>query len=41
VIAAFAAHGHMRAMRRGEVLIEQGNNAVPLFVVVSGASTPG
>ena len=31
-----AAHGHMRATRRGEVLIEQGEGAVPFFVVVSG-----
>jgi thioredoxin reductase (NADPH) len=31
-----AAHGHMRAMQRGEVLVEQGDRNVPFFVVVSG-----
>src|SRR5918912_996472 len=31
-----AAHGHMRTIQRGEVLVEQGDSAVPFFVVVSG-----
>ncbi len=31
-----AAHGHIRAMQRGEVLVEQGDSAVPFLVVVSG-----
>jgi thioredoxin reductase (NADPH) len=31
-----AAHGHMRAIQRGEVLVEQGDSAAPFFVVVSG-----
>ena len=35
-IRRIAAHGHMRAMERGEVLVEQGDRAVPFFVVVSG-----
>ncbi len=35
-IRRIAAHGHMRAAQRGEVLVEQGASAVPLFVVVSG-----
>lgn len=35
-ISRIAAHGHMRAMQPGEVLIEQGDSAVPFFVVVSG-----
>ena len=35
-IRRIAAHGHMRAMERGEVLVEQGDSAVPFFVVVSG-----
>jgi thioredoxin reductase (NADPH) len=35
-ISRIAAHGHRRAMQRGEVLIEQGDSAVPFFVVVSG-----
>jgi thioredoxin reductase (NADPH) len=35
-IRRIAAHGHMRAMQRGEVLYEQGDTAVPFFVVVSG-----
>jgi thioredoxin reductase (NADPH) len=29
-------HGHMRAIQPGEVLVEQGDSAVPFFVVVSG-----
>ena len=35
-ISRIAAHGQRRAMQRGEVLIEQGDSAVPFFVVVSG-----
>ncbi|HMK35308.1 MAG TPA: FAD-dependent oxidoreductase, partial [Desulfomonilaceae bacterium] len=35
-ISLIAAHGHMRAVQRGEVLVEQGDSAVPFFVVVSG-----
>ena len=35
-ISRIAAHGHTHAMEPGEVLIEQGDNAVPFFVVVSG-----
>ena len=35
-ISRIAEHGHMRAMQRGEVLVEQGDSAVPFFVVVSG-----
>ena len=35
-IRRIAAHGHMRAIQRGEVLYDQGDSAVPFFVVVSG-----
>jgi thioredoxin reductase (NADPH) len=35
-IRRIAAHGHMRTMQRGEVLIEQGDRNMPFFVVVSG-----
>ena len=35
-ISRIAAHGHMRAIQPGEVLVEQGDSAVPFFVVVSG-----
>jgi thioredoxin reductase (NADPH) len=35
-IRRIAAHGHVRAMQRGEVLVEQGDSGVPFFVVVSG-----
>ncbi|HET6843722.1 MAG TPA: FAD-dependent oxidoreductase [Candidatus Angelobacter sp.] len=35
-IARIAAHGSARAVRRGEVLVEQGDRAIPLFVVISG-----
>jgi thioredoxin reductase (NADPH) len=31
-----AAHGLARAMRAGEILVEQGDTAVPFFVIVSG-----
>jgi thioredoxin reductase (NADPH) len=35
-IRRIEAHGHMRAMDRGEVLYEQGDRAASFFVVVSG-----
>ncbi len=35
-ISRIAAHGHTRAVRSGEVLVEQGDSATPFFVVVSG-----
>src|SRR5437764_5735695 len=35
-IRRIAAHGHMRSVQRGEVLVEQGDSTVPFFVVVSG-----
>ena len=35
-ISRVSAHGHMRALPPGEVLYEQGDIAVPFFVVVSG-----
>ncbi|MFY9529117.1 MAG: FAD-dependent oxidoreductase [Candidatus Acidiferrales bacterium] len=35
-IRRIAAHGHIRAMQRGEVLVEQGDSAVWFFVVVVG-----
>ena len=35
-IRRIAAHGHMRTMQSGEVLVEQGDREVPFFVVVSG-----
>ena len=35
-IRRIAAHGHVRAMQRGEVLVEPGDSAVPFFVVDSG-----
>jgi thioredoxin reductase (NADPH) len=31
-----AAQGHIHAIKAGEVLVEQGDNAVPFFVVVAG-----
>jgi thioredoxin reductase (NADPH) len=31
-----AAQGHMRAIKPGEVLVEQGDSAVPFFVVIAG-----
>jgi thioredoxin reductase (NADPH) len=36
-ISRVSAHGQMRVLRAGEVLYEQGDIAVPFFVVVSGA----
>ncbi len=35
-IHRIAAHGHIRSVQRGEVLIEQGDRAVPFFVVITG-----
>jgi thioredoxin reductase (NADPH) len=35
-IARAAAHGHVRPIQRGEVLVEQGDSVVPLFVVTAG-----
>ena len=35
-IRRIAAQGHIRAMERGQVLVEQGDRDVPFFVVVSG-----
>ncbi len=35
-IRRIAPHGHIRAMQRGGVLVEQGDREVPFFVVVSG-----
>jgi thioredoxin reductase (NADPH) len=35
-INRIGVHGHMRAIQPGEVLVEQGDSAVPFFVVVSG-----
>ena len=35
-IARVATHGHRRAVRGGEVLVEQGDRAIPFFVVISG-----
>ena len=31
-----AAQGHIRSVQPGEVLIEQGDRAVPFFVVITG-----
>jgi thioredoxin reductase (NADPH) len=35
-IARVATHGRRRAVRGGEVLVEQGDRAIPFFVVISG-----
>ena len=35
-MARIAAHGRVRAIQRGEVLVEQGDSAVPFFVVKGG-----
>jgi thioredoxin reductase (NADPH) len=35
-IARVATHGRRRAVRSGEVLVEQGDRAIPFFVVISG-----
>src|SRR3954454_14647347 len=36
-IARIAAHGATRAVRRGERLVDAGDQVVPFFVVVEGA----
>src|ERR1700746_3834618 len=35
-IARVATHGRRRAVRGGEVLVEQGDRAIPFFVVITG-----
>jgi thioredoxin reductase (NADPH) len=35
-IARIAAHGRMRTIERGEVLVEAGDDIVPFFVVIAG-----
>ena len=35
-IRRVAAHGHIRKVERGEVLVEQGDKSVPFFVVITG-----
>ena len=35
-IARVAKHGRTRTVRSGEVMVEQGDTAVPFFVVISG-----
>ncbi|MGA9844154.1 MAG: FAD-dependent oxidoreductase [Nitrososphaeraceae archaeon] len=35
-ISRIAAHGHMRSVQSGEVLVEQGDTSVPFFVVATG-----
>lgn len=35
-IARIAAHGHVRQVREGEVLVEAGDQVVPFFVVTAG-----
>src|SRR5256885_16769472 len=35
-IERVATHGRRRAVRSGEVLVEQGDRAIPFFVVISG-----
>lgn len=35
-IERVAIHGHTRAVRSGEVLVEQGDRSIPFFVVISG-----
>ena len=35
-ISRIAAHGHIRSVQSGEVLIEQGDTSVPFFVVITG-----
>ena len=35
-ISRIAAHGHVRSVQSGEVLIEQGDASVPFFVVITG-----
>jgi len=36
-IQRVAAHGEARAVRSGEILVEQGDRAIPFFLVISGA----
>jgi thioredoxin reductase (NADPH) len=35
-ISRIEAHGHIRAVQSGEVLVEQGDTSVPFFVVITG-----
>ncbi len=35
-ISRLAAHGHLRAVQPGEVLVEQGSSVIPFFVVMQG-----
>ena len=35
-LSRISAHGRRRSTTRGEVLVEVGDNAVPVFVVISG-----
>jgi thioredoxin reductase (NADPH) len=35
-IGRIKAHGHIRTVQRGEVLVEQGDTSVPFFVVIKG-----
>lgn len=35
-IRRVAAHGHIRTVERGEVLVEQGDTSVSFFVVITG-----
>jgi 1,4-dihydroxy-2-naphthoyl-CoA synthase len=35
-VSRIAAHGHVRSVQSGEVLIEQGDKSVPFFVVITG-----
>ena len=35
-ISRVAVQGHIRAIQPGEVFVEQGDNAIPFFVLVSG-----
>src|SRR5437867_8915051 len=35
-IERVATHGRRRAVRSGEVLVEQGDRAIPFFVVITG-----
>ena len=35
-IRRVAAHGHVRTVERGEVLVKQGDTSVPFFVVITG-----
>jgi thioredoxin reductase (NADPH) len=35
-VSRIAAHGHVRSVQSGEVLMEQGDKSVPFFVVITG-----